>query len=145
MGWCVREASYASEAEFMTALESRHGAARVEPHRQALVGAALTMNARLVLIAIIGFVALVRDFARAGDGSALRDLPDRVPRSVAISAAVFWNALVSASVTFVFPGSCRARLRRHVPGVRRVRHAAAPVRAGVRPGDQGRTLEELEG
>jgi sugar porter (SP) family MFS transporter len=140
------EAAYASEAELMAALENRHGAVRVEPHRQALAGAALTMNARLVLIAIIGFVASFAISLGPVMWVLLSEIFPNEYRGVAISAAGFWNALVSASVTFVFPWE----LSKLGPaGVFLVYGlfacaALAFVLVFVRE-TKGRTLEELEG
>ena len=75
----------------------------VEPQGQALVDAAPTLNARLVLIAIIGFVASFAISLGPVMWVLLSEIFPNEYRGVAISAAGFWNALVSASVTFVFP------------------------------------------
>lgn len=75
----------------------------VEPH-QAVAGAApLTTNPRLVLIAIIGFVASFAISLGPVMWVLLSEIFPNEYRGVAVSAAGFWNALVSASVTFVFP------------------------------------------
>jgi MFS family permease len=140
------EPSYASEAELVEALESRHGAARVEPHRQALVGAALTMNARLVLIAIIGFVASFAISLGPVMWVLLSEIFPNEYRGVAISAAGFWNALVSASVTFVFPWELSTLGSAGTFFVYGLFASAALlfVLLFVRE-TKGRTLEELEG
>jgi MFS family permease len=140
------EASYASEAEIIAALESRHGAARVEPHRQALVGAALTMNARLVLIAIIGFVASFAISLGPVMWVLLSEIFPNEYRGVAISAAGFWNALVSASVTFVFPWELSTLGSAGTFLVYGLFASAALVFVLVFVREtKGRTLEELEG
>jgi len=93
----------ASEAEFIAALEQRFGSERVAPHRQALAGAALTMNARLVLMAIIGFVASFAISLGPVMWVLLSEIFPNEYRGAAISVVGFWNSLVSASVTFIFP------------------------------------------
>ncbi|HKQ14920.1 MAG TPA: sugar porter family MFS transporter [Steroidobacteraceae bacterium] len=75
----------------------------VVPHDQALVGVAPAVNARLVLIAIIGFVASFAISLGPVMWVLLSEIFPNEYRGVAISVAGFWNALVSASVTFVFP------------------------------------------
>jgi sugar porter (SP) family MFS transporter len=140
------EASYGSEAEIMAALESRHGAPRIEPYRQALVGAALTMDARLVLIAIIGFVASFAISLGPVMWVLLSEIFPNEYRGVAISAAGFWNALVSASVTFVFPWELSTLGPAGTFLVYGLFASAALlfVLVFVRE-TKGRTLEELEG
>ncbi|HKS55719.1 MAG TPA: sugar porter family MFS transporter [Steroidobacteraceae bacterium] len=140
------EASYASEGELMAALASKHGAARIEPHRQALVGAALTMNARLVLIAIIGFVASFAISLGPVMWVLLSEIFPNEYRGVAISAAGFWNALVSASVTFVFPWELSKLGPAGVFLVYGLFASAALLFVLLFvPETKGRTLEELEG
>ena len=139
-------ASYASDAEFAAALEAKYGAERIEPHRQALVGAALTMNAGLVLIAIIGFVASFAISLGPVMWVLLSEIFPNEHRGAAISVVGFWNALVSATVTFVFPwelstlGSGGTFL---VYGL----FASAALLFVLRfvPETKGRTLEQLEG
>jgi len=75
----------------------------VVPHDQALAGVAPAVNARLVLIAIIGFVASFAISLGPVMWVLLAEIFPNEYRGVAISVAGFWNALVSASVTFVFP------------------------------------------
>ena len=117
----------------------------VEP-TQALAGAAPTTNPRLVLIAIIGFVASFAISLGPVMWVLLSEIFPNEYRGVAISAAGFWNALVSASVTFVFPwelstlGPAGTFL---VYGV--FASAALLFVLTFVPETKGRTLEELEG
>ena len=86
---------------------------RIEPHRQALGGAALNTNARLVLFAIIGFVASFAISLGPVMWVLLSEIFPNEHRGAAISVVGFWNSLVSASVTFIFPvGAVHARSRR---------------------------------
>ncbi|MGH8174725.1 MAG: sugar porter family MFS transporter [Steroidobacter sp.] len=139
------DASYPSETEFVAALEAKYGAERIEPHAQALVGAALTMNARLVLIAIIGFVASFAISLGPVMWVLLSEIFPNEYRGAAISVVGFWNALVSASVTFVFPwelstlGSAGTFL---VYGI--FASLALLFVLLFIPETKGRTLEELE-
>jgi MFS family permease len=118
----------------------------VVPHGEAVGEVAPAVNAPLVLIAIIGFVASFAISLGPVMWVLLSEIFPNEYRGVAISAAGFWNALVSASVTFVFPwelsklGSAGTFL---VYGL----FASAAllfVLAFVRE-TKGRTLEELEG
>ena len=139
------DTSYSSETEFVAALEEKYGAARIEPHRQALVSAALTTNARLVLFAIIGFVASFAISLGPVMWVLLSEIFPNEYRGAAISVVGFWNALVSASVTLVFPtalstlGSASTFL---VFGL--FATAALLFVLFFIPETKGRTLEELE-
>jgi MFS transporter, SP family, arabinose:H+ symporter len=115
-------------------------------NQEGLVGAAATTNARLVLIAIIGFVASFAISLGPVMWVLLSEIFPNEYRGVAISVAGFWNALVSASVTFVFPwelstlGSAGTFL---IYGV--FASAALLFVLLFVPETKGRTLEELEG
>jgi SP family arabinose:H+ symporter-like MFS transporter len=61
------------------------------------------MNARLVLIAIMGFVASFAVSLGPVMWVLLSEIFPNEQRAAAISVAGFWNSLVSASVTFIFP------------------------------------------
>jgi MFS family permease len=136
---------YSSEKEFIAALEAKYGAGRIEPQRQALVGAALDMNAKLVLIAIIGFVASFAISLGPVMWVLLSEIFPNEYRGAAISVVGFWNALTSATVTFVFPwelshlGSALTFL---VYGL--LASAALLFVLLFVPETKGRTLEELE-
>lgn len=109
-------------------------------------GDALTMNPLLVLIAIIGFVASFAISLGPVMWVLLAEIFPNEYRGVAISAAGFWNALVSASVTFVFPWE----LSTLGPagtffGYGLFATAALLFVLLFVPETKGRTLEELEG
>jgi MFS transporter, SP family, arabinose:H+ symporter len=61
------------------------------------------MNASLVLMAIIGFVASFAVSLGPVMWVLLSEIFPNEQRAAAISVAGFWNSLVSASVTFIFP------------------------------------------
>jgi MFS family permease len=140
------ESPWESEAEFVAALEAKHGAARIAPHRQALVSAALIMNAKLVLIAIIGFVASFAISLGPVMWVLLSEIFPNEYRGAAISVVGFWNALTSASVTFVFPwelstlGSAGTFLAYGIMASLALLFVLLFI-----PETKGRTLEELEG
>jgi MFS transporter, SP family, arabinose:H+ symporter len=118
----------------------------VEPHSPALAGTAPIMNARLVLIAIIGFVASFAISLGPVMWVLLSEIFPNEYRGVAISVAGFWNALVSASVTFVFPWELSTLGPAGTFLVYGLFASAALlfVLVFVRE-TKGRTLEELEG
>lgn len=62
-----------------------------------------TYNARLVLVAIIGFVASFAISLGPVMWVLLSEIFPNEQRAAAISVVGFWNSLVSASVTFLFP------------------------------------------
>lgn len=139
------EATYASEKELVDALQGTVGAERLAPERQRLVSAALTMNARLVLFAIMAFVASFAISLGPVMWVLLSEIFPNEYRGAAISVAGFWNALVSASVTFVFPSALSALGSAWTFFVFGVFATAAFVFVLVAvPETKGRTLEELE-
>jgi sugar porter (SP) family MFS transporter len=141
----LHETSYDSEAAYIAALQAQSGAERLKPHRQAMIGAALTMNARLVLVAIIGFVASFAISLGPVMWVLLSEIFPNEQRAAAISVAGFWNALVSATVTFIFPwelsslGSAGTFLAYAL-----FASAAWLFVVLFVPETKGRTLEELE-
>ncbi|HKE93808.1 MAG TPA: sugar porter family MFS transporter [Povalibacter sp.] len=137
--------AYDSEAGFVAGLMARYGPERIEPYRQALVNAALTMNARLVLIAIIGFVASFAISLGPVMWVLLSEIFPNEQRAAAISVVGFWNSLVSASVTFIFPWE----LSTFGPDGTFLVYGSFAVAALLFvllfiPETKGRTLEELE-
>jgi len=118
----------------------------VEPHQAAAGAASLTTNPRLVLIAIIGFVASFAISLGPVMWVLLSEIFPNEYRGVAISVAGFWNALVSASVTFVFPWELSTLGPAGTFLVYGLFASAALlfVLVFVRE-TKGRTLEELEG
>jgi MFS family permease len=61
------------------------------------------LNAKIVLVAIIGFVASFAISLGPVMWVLLSEIFPNEQRAAAISVAGFWNSLVSASVTFIFP------------------------------------------
>jgi sugar porter (SP) family MFS transporter len=109
-------------------------------------GAAEAVNARLVLVAIIGFVASFAISLGPVMWVLLSEIFPNEYRGVAISAAGFWNALVSASVTFVFPWELSTLGPAGVFFVYGAFASAALLFVLLFvPETKGRTLEELEG
>jgi MFS family permease len=138
-------ASFDSERAFVDAASARIGSQQFESQRQALVSATLTMNARLVLIAIVGFVASFAISLGPVMWVLLSEIFPNEQRAAAISVAGFFNALTSASVTFIFPwalstfGSAGTFL---IFGL--FASAAFLFVLLFVPETKGRTLEELE-
>ena len=97
------KAVFATEEEFITDLEAQFGADRLKPYHDALVTAGLHIHASVVLFAIIGFVASFAISLGPVMWVLLSEIFPNQYRGVAISIAGFWNATVSASVTFIFP------------------------------------------
>jgi MFS family permease len=95
--------SFDSERAFVDAASASIGSRQFESQRRALVSATLTMDARLVLIAIVGFVASFAISLGPVMWVLLSEIFPNEQRAAAISVAGFFNALTSASVTFVFP------------------------------------------
>lgn len=109
-------------------------------------GDALTTNPQLVLIAIIGFVASFAISLGPVMWVLLSEIFPNEYRGVAISAAGFWNALVSASVTFVFPWELSTLGPAGTFFVYGLFATAALLFVLLFvPETKGRTLEELEG
>lgn len=102
-------------------------------------------NARLVLIAIIGFVASFAISLGPVMWVLLSEIFPNEQRAAAISVAGFWNALVSATVTMIFPsalstlGSGGTFL-----GFALFATAALLFVVLLVPETKGRTLEQLE-
>lgn len=95
--------SFRTEKEFVSDLEKKLGAERVAANRDALVSAGLNIRALLVLFAIIGFVASFAISLGPVMWVLLSEIFPNQHRGAAISLAGFWNSVVSALVTFVFP------------------------------------------
>mgnify|MGYP000683229825 FL=1 len=99
-----------------------------------------------MLIAIIGFVASFAISLGPVMWVLLSEIFPNEYRGVAISAAGFWNALVSASVTFVFPWELSTLGPAGVFLVYGLFASAALLFVlTFVPETKGRTLEELEG
>jgi SP family arabinose:H+ symporter-like MFS transporter len=104
-----------------------------------------TMNAPLVLIAIIGFVASFAISLGPVMWVLLSEIFPTEQRAAAISVAGFFNSLVSASVTFIFP-SALSTLKPSGTFLAFGLMACAALIFTLLfvPETKGRTLEELE-
>ncbi len=141
----AERAVFPSEQAFLSNLESRFGADRIAPYRETLAAAGLHINASVVLLAIMGFVA---SFAISFGPVMWVMLSEIFPlehKGMAISLVGFWNGLVSSSVTFIFPwelsrlGSAGTFL---IYGVLAL--AALAFVLALIPETKGKSLEELE-
>lgn len=94
---------FATDQEFLAALDAKLGAERLTPYHDALIGAGLNIRASLVLYAIIGFVASFAISLGPVMWVLLSEIFPNAYRGAAISVVGFWNSVVSASVTFIFP------------------------------------------
>ena len=136
---------FATDKEFIAALESQLGAERLKPYHDSLITAGLNIRASLVLFAIIGFVASFAISLGPVMWVLLSEIFPNQYRGMAISVAGFWNATVSASVTLIFPwelshlGSAGTFL-----GYGLMAAAALLFILLFIPETKGKTLEELE-
>ena len=137
---------FTTDKEFTTGLETQFGADRIKPYHDSLVTAGLNIRASLVLFAIIGFVASFAISLGPVMWVLLSEIFPNQYRGMAMSLAGFWNATVSASVTFIFPwelshwGSAGTFL-----GYGLMAAAALIFVLLFIPETKGKTLEELEG
>jgi MFS family permease len=142
----LERSSFSTDKEFIAALEAKIGAERLKPHHDDLVAAGLNIQAGLVLIAIIGFVASFAISLGPVMWVLLSEIFPNQYRGMAMSLAGFWNSAVSASVTFIFPwelshfGSAGTFL-----GYGLMAAAALIFVLLFIPETKGKTLEELEG
>jgi MFS family permease len=95
--------SFATEKEFVGHLETALGVDRVQTHHESLVNAARQTRARVVLLAIIGFVASFAISLGPMVWVLLTEIFPNEYRGAAMSLAGFWNFAVGASATFIFP------------------------------------------
>jgi len=137
---------FTTDKEFTASLETKFGADRIKPYHDSLVTAGLNIRASLVLFAIIGFVASFAISLGPVMWVLLSEIFPNQYRGMAMSLAGFWNATVSASVTFIFPwelshfGSAGTFL-----GYGLMAAAALLFILLFIPETKGKTLEELEG
>jgi MFS family permease len=94
---------FTTDKSFTADLVSRFGAERIKPYQEALVSAGLNIRASLVLYAIIGFVASFAISLGPVMWVLLSEIFPNQYRGAAISLVGFWNSVVSASVTMIFP------------------------------------------
>ena len=137
---------FTTDKAFITDLETKFGADRIKPYHDSLITAGLNIRASLVLFAIIGFVASFAISLGPVMWVLLSEIFPNQYRGMAMSLAGFWNAAVSASVTFIFPwelshfGSAGTFLGYGLMAVAALLFILLSI-----PETKGKTLEELEG
>jgi MFS family permease len=137
---------FKTEAQFVTHLEGKLGADRAKANHDSLVSASLHLPATLVLVAIIGFVASFAISLGPVMWVLLSEVFPNEYRGGAISLVGFWNSVVSATVTFIFPwelshlGTAGTFL-----GYGLLALAALIFVSLFIPETKGKTLEQLEG
>jgi len=137
---------FTTDKAFITDLETKFGADRIELYHDSLITAGLNIRASLVLFAIIGFVASFAISLGPVMWVLLSEIFPNQYRGMAISLAGFWNAAVSASVTFIFPrelshlGPAGTFLGYGLMAVAALLFILLSI-----PETKGKTLEELEG
>lgn len=94
---------FSTDKEFIAYFETKLGAERIKPHADSLKSAGLNIKASLVLFAIIGFVASFAISLGPVMWVLLSEIFPNEYRGAAISVVGFWNSVVSASVTLIFP------------------------------------------
>lgn len=95
--------TYQSDVDFRNALDEALGEDEARNHRAVLMNAAIRINAPLVLVGILGFVASFAVSLGPVMWVLLSEIfPNRV-RGLAMSAIAFVNAGVSAAVQVAFP------------------------------------------
>jgi len=137
---------FATDKEFTAALSAQFGEERTKPHQEALVTAGLNIRASLVLYAIIGFVASFAISLGPVMWVLLSEIFPNQYRGAAISLVGFWNSVISATVTMIFPwelstfGTAGTFLGYGVMAVAALVFVLIWI-----PETKGKTLEELEG
>jgi len=96
-------AVFVTDKEFLAHLDAKLGKERLEPHHDALTTAGLNIRASIVLYAIIGFVASFAISLGPVMWVLLSEIFPNAYRGAAISVVGFWNSVVSATVTMIFP------------------------------------------
>ena len=94
---------FATDKDFLASLDNQLGADRLAPFHDSLTTAGLNIRASVVLFAIIGFVASFAISLGPVMWVLLSEIFPNAYRGAAISVVGFWNSVVSASVTFIFP------------------------------------------
>lgn len=137
---------FTTDKEFSAALSAQFGAERIKPHQEALVTAGLNIRASLVLYAIIGFVASFAISLGPVMWVLLSEIFPNQYRGAAISLVGFWNSVISATVTMIFPwelstfGTAGTFLGYGLMAVAALIFVLIWI-----PETKGKTLEELEG
>lgn len=137
---------FTTDKEFTAALSAQFGEERIKPHQEALVTAGLNIRASLVLYAIIGFVASFAISLGPVMWVLLSEIFPNQYRGAAISLVGFWNSVISATVTMIFPWELSAFGTAGTFLGYGLMAAAALVFVLIWiPETKGKTLEELEG
>ncbi len=136
---------FTADKEFLADLDARLGADRLAPFHDALTAAGLNIRASLVLFAIIGFVASFAISLGPVMWVLLSEIFPNAYRGAAISVVGFWNSVVSASVTMVFPWELsRFGASGTFLGYGLMALAALVFVLVAIPETKGKSLEELE-
>jgi MFS family permease len=136
---------FATDKDFLADLDAKLGAARLAPYHDSLATAGLNIRAALVLAAIIGFVASFAISLGPVMWVLLSEIFPNAYRGAAISVVGFWNSVVSATVTMIFPwelshwGAAGTFL-----GYGLLALAALVFVLAAIPETKGKSLEELE-
>ncbi len=137
--------AFANEKDFLAALDGTLGADRLAAYHEPLTTAALNIQAGLVLYAIIGFVASFAISLGPVMWVLLSEIFPNAYRGTAISVVGFWNSIVSATVTMIFPwelshfGAWGTFLGYGVLSLAALLFVLRAI-----PETKGKTLEELE-
>ena len=137
--------SFATDKEFLADLDGKLGTEKLAPFHDSLTGAGLNINATLVLVAIIGFVASFAISLGPVMWVLLSEIFPNAYRGAAISLVGFWNSVVSATVTMIFPwelshfGVSGTFLGYGILAVAALIFVSLAI-----PETKGKTLEELE-
>jgi len=140
------KAVFRTEKDFVASIEQTVGAERLKPHRDAVVSAGLNIQAMVVLIAIMSFVASFAISMGPVMWVLLSEIFPNQYRGVGMSVVGFWNATVSASVTFIFPWELsHFGAEGTFLGYGLMAVAALLFILSFIPETKGKSLEELEG
>ena len=101
--YALTDVAYASDIEFKRAMAGALGAEAAAANESALIQAAIDINPRLILFAILGFVASFAISIGPVMWVMFSELFPLRTRGLAISFAGFVNSLVSFLVQLVFP------------------------------------------
>ena len=136
---------FTTEKEFLAALDDKLGGNRLAPYHDTLAPAGLNIRAALVLYAIIGFVASFAISLGPVMWVMLSEIFPNAYRGAGMSLAGFWNSVVSASVTFIFPWELsHFEASGTFLGYGLLALAALAFVLLVIPETKGKSLEELE-
>ena len=137
--------AFATDKGFLADMDTKLGADRLAPYHDSLTTAGLNIRASLVLFAIIGFVASFAISLGPVMWVLLSEIFPNAYRGAAISVVGFWNSVVSATVTMIFPwelshfGASGTFL-----GYGLLALAALVFVLAAIPETKGKSLEELE-